>query len=1373
MIRAMIIAFTTTSESFNPEKPKKTTGLKGLVSYRLLRIPDDPNYGLDATQFEVIDVDPNKLIQTIKAGNIEILNAKIEKDPQSGIEYLAGIKNQFIKYTRLRYNFNTPFGKTPLIVLKRIAVKKTGELLGYLVADYTGKVVKGSLQEVHTYVRNMGVANGRYVNKDYMENIYALDGTYPIIYVEQAKSINIPIKNNQQTEHNDNDTKNQTTETSKSNDNGKVMAVPKPLRFWSVSEFETFMQSHNYKYSITGAKLCGVDSRITDLVVPSGIKTIASFNMGSSDENKLVNIAIPSSVDDIWPESLYMANSIKHVYFDDDTKSISDNTVDCFECLDISFNIPKNVESLFGVFGENTGSPNNAYIVDLDKYEKLTEMTRCINSSDYIQVKSLGINLKSIYRSVTNIKIPIQNLRIPKTMHEISGSFTKITLYGLDFSGCSELTRISYGSFQIIDGLKRVDLSECEKLETIGDSCFSNCKDLEEVILPPNLQVIGSSAFSNCPKLTVIKLPDSVRKIELGAFNNTGISEIILPNEIKACELYSRKLRVIATNKKEVKEDLFFSACVAELVLPDEIEVFGRKCFNSAEIDLKIPSQLNRVKACAFAQFRSDILDFTGSKLTDVEECAFLDSKVKLVAFPDTLDFLGEKAFANNSCLEGVYLPESLKTIGARCFFKASSGTIAGLTVYTPAGSVAESYCKRNKIRVVNVNNAEEALLAMGIVKSAEDLKREMLDKNKTSVLSLMITGNNDYEDILNEEYRDNLLDLYNLKEGLLATVDPTVKLDTSRVTNIPETLYFKTNQNMTTLYPMGASPEHSDAVISYMNYLMTYDNVPELLDTPEFKEAVKNNVIECIARWGQELSIIRVYIMIDRAEYYVDLLIKNHNIIYTILRDRQFSSYAIHPSDITDFVVKYHGKPIEDLLIMGSSYTIDAQNNITEPFHMPRDINKKLTLALYGSTILIGGKELKQNAFGKYNHLARIYLLSVSTGKILKADAKVSSSLSRIKLRDIKGITLLEVKELSQLDVEDLSIIKSCDRRTYDKEFTHTLVNRAEYVRELRKQYNAYDQYAPCREFEVAKLLNNVGIDYELQHAAPDVFKKLNSSAIEAVFSTTYFKRVTKKKSVLAKALHDDRYSDGKLRYLGAAQLKDGKYLLVYKSDFDPPETTDIIGGIPRYLYTILSDPNSIPETMVMYMSNKQISTILMELTQMCVPSFSKDYAFITPEAINFKYLPYFLFEKCLAYSGGFGSGGSMYRKIILALGVHKSAGTISLISIDETYRSRYEPESIEAIAHVLMNFRSISEALKCCTFFFENQPDKILDNYRVSEITRGLALAHLSKDEIMKNNMDETMEYIVKLLQSHIPNGYPCTGIVKYFIDYAAKHI
>ena len=72
-----------------------------------------------------------------------------------------------------------------------------------------------------------------------------------------------------------------------------------------------------------------------------------------------------------------------------------------------------------------------------------------------------------------------------------------------------------------IEGLAIISLKSLSlpaTLKSVGDSCFSGCYQLTEIILPEGVEKVEDSAFSRCDGVTKIELPSTLRYIGMGAF---------------------------------------------------------------------------------------------------------------------------------------------------------------------------------------------------------------------------------------------------------------------------------------------------------------------------------------------------------------------------------------------------------------------------------------------------------------------------------------------------------------------------------------------------------------------------------------------------------------------------------------------------------------------------------------------------------------------------------------------------------------------------------------------------------------------------------------------------------------------------------------
>ena len=86
---------------------------------------------------------------------------------------------------------------------------------------------------------------------------------------------------------------------------------------------------------------------------------------------------------------------------------------------------------------------------------------------------------------------------------------------------------IMNGAFYGMD-LKSINIPD--SVTHIGHHAFSECKLLEDVVLPPKLEVIEIRAFMNCISLKDVKMPRSLRTIKTEAFKGTAIRSIEVPS---------------------------------------------------------------------------------------------------------------------------------------------------------------------------------------------------------------------------------------------------------------------------------------------------------------------------------------------------------------------------------------------------------------------------------------------------------------------------------------------------------------------------------------------------------------------------------------------------------------------------------------------------------------------------------------------------------------------------------------------------------------------------------------------------------------------------------------------------------------------------
>ncbi|MDR0942040.1 MAG: leucine-rich repeat domain-containing protein [Holosporales bacterium] len=152
----------------------------------------------------------------------------------------------------------------------------------------------------------------------------------------------------------------------------------------------------------------------------------------------------------------------------------------------------------------------------------------------YLAIPNIGKTATALqYEQTAVVKISGSDLRRPPKKIKRSERLEVI-----DFT--EKITSRMAHHFQ---GLKSIDLRQCDGLKKICPGAFECCRFLEGVHLPPGVLTIGARAFRNCFHLGSLNLEDCKDLRELGC------------NAFEGC------------------------AALVELRFPGSLEIVGKECF--------------------------------------------------------------------------------------------------------------------------------------------------------------------------------------------------------------------------------------------------------------------------------------------------------------------------------------------------------------------------------------------------------------------------------------------------------------------------------------------------------------------------------------------------------------------------------------------------------------------------------------------------------------------------------------------------------------------------------------------------------------------------------------------------------------------------
>lgn len=233
------------------------------------------------------------------------------------------------------------------------------------------------------------------------------------------------------------------------------------------------------------------------------------------------------------------------------------------------------------------------------------------------------------------------------------------TFYGCELGAITlpaNLTTIGRSAFYG-SSLTRIDFSQSNKLERIGEYAFFSSESLERVCFGDTLKEIGDCAFYGCTVLDLSlegsELPDSLEKIGRAAFRKCPALKTVN----------------FGNGLKEIGAEAFSESGLVTLHLPDGLEKIG-----------------------AFAFYKNVTLEELtfGTGLKEIGNYAFC-SNVKLteVALPAGLERLGDYAFRECESLFSVTAVDSLQEMGLHAFYWCDF-----LTVYTDANAEGNSWIR-------------------------------------------------------------------------------------------------------------------------------------------------------------------------------------------------------------------------------------------------------------------------------------------------------------------------------------------------------------------------------------------------------------------------------------------------------------------------------------------------------------------------------------------------------------------------------------------------------------------------------------------------------------------------------------------------------
>jgi len=246
------------------------------------------------------------------------------------------------------------------------------------------------------------------------------------------------------------------------------------------------------------------------------------------------------------------------------------------------------------------------------------------------------------------------------TYKNITRKVTEID--GSAFSQCINLNSVVippsvkyiwYGAFM---ESSIVSVTIPESVTLIDEAVFWECTSLKTITLPSGITKIPASLFSGCCSLTSIIIPNNVTEIGHGAFYGcTSLTSIEIPNSVTTIGIQA------------------FSNCSAlsSVTIPNSVTDIDLACFEDCKSlkNIDLPNSITNIKDYTFKNCSSLTSVVIPNSVTEIGEQAFLGClQLKTVSLPNSITIIKNNTFQDCRKLTSITIPNTVTTIGVAAF---------------------------------------------------------------------------------------------------------------------------------------------------------------------------------------------------------------------------------------------------------------------------------------------------------------------------------------------------------------------------------------------------------------------------------------------------------------------------------------------------------------------------------------------------------------------------------------------------------------------------------------------------------------------------------------------------------------------------------